>query len=67
MDGESMTLPYDVCRCMGQAKEGGPCEKRDECARYLEMETGGHRTPYTASMCAWSDGEYEYFITVVEE
>lgn len=60
-----MNLPNDVSRCMGQWKQGGPCQKRDECERYTQRETGGHRTPYSDSLCPGRDNYYQFFIPVV--
>jgi hypothetical protein len=36
-----MTLPNDVCRCVGTT-----CGKRDTCARFVDSPTGSKLTPY---------------------
>jgi hypothetical protein len=51
-----MRLPNDVSRCLGLSVVGGKtgtivCQIRHTCARYLQRNTGGERTPYTTMMC----------------
>jgi hypothetical protein len=56
-----MRLPNDVSRCMGElaGDERGRtkdvkdifCPRRDTCARYVQRNTGGERTPYTSMIC----------------
>lgn len=50
-----MPLPHDVQRCTGymQGKKIW-CKERQTCARYLERDTGGMRTPY-GFMAAFCD------------
>lgn len=42
-----MSLPYDVCRCLGEELEY-VCPERDTCVRYLATKQGsdGERVPY---------------------
>jgi hypothetical protein len=51
-----MRLPNDVGRCLGLSVVGSKigtivCDRRKTCARYLQRNTGGERTPYTTMMC----------------
>lgn len=51
-----MSLPNDICRCYGlsQYSNGPVCPKRDQCARYVEREQGGH-TPHAGRLCYTSE------------
>ena len=51
-----MRLPNDYSRCLGLSVVGGKtgtivCQIRHTCARYLQRDTGGERTPYTTMIC----------------
>ena len=59
-----MTLPNDVTRCRGVWKHG-LCSKREDCARYIERDTGGDRTPFALCMCPGLDGYWQFFIPVI--
>lgn len=40
-----MRLPYDVCRCLDAS-----CPNANRCARFLERNNGGPRTPYSREL-----------------
>lgn len=52
-----MRLPYDSCRCKGQAQsvnpvlEGYTCPIRSNCARYQALNDMGPRTPIIEFYC----------------
>jgi hypothetical protein len=51
-----MRLPNDVGRCLGLSVVGGKtgtivCQIRHTCARYLQRDTGGERTPKQNMIC----------------
>lgn len=52
-------LLNDVCRCEGDMHLPTTgrwlCEKRESCARYVERNTGGERTPHGQYLC--DDGD----------
>ena len=59
-----MTLPNDTSRCRGVWKHG-LCSRREECARYIERNTGGERTPQSVCMCPGLDEYWQHFIPVI--
>ncbi len=57
-----MRLLNDVSRCLGSLQESGIyriCDRRQTCARYVQRNAGGERTPITNMIC-W--GEVDLFI-----
>ena len=40
-----MTLPNDTTRCLGETKDA-VCPKREQCTRYVELDTGLVRSQY---------------------
>jgi hypothetical protein len=53
-------LPNDVCRCEGWRETQGQkvvcyCPRRRECARYVERNAGGERTPHGQYLCDDAD------------
>jgi hypothetical protein len=51
-----MRLPNDYSRCLGLSVVGSKigtivCERRATCARYVQRNTGGERTPTMAMIC----------------
>lgn len=64
-----MSLPYDICRCMGLLPAPNQttqrCAKRNQCQRFTERANGGERTPVALWLCPGADGFYESFIEVV--
>jgi hypothetical protein len=57
-----MRLLNDDSRCLGSTEESGIyriCDRRQTCARYVQRNTGGERTPITNMICR---GEVDLFI-----
>ncbi len=52
-----MTLPYDVCRCLGQFGIW-TCDKRETCQRYLNRDDCGAWTPQAMALCFVNDDHY---------
>ena len=49
-----MRLLNDDSRCLGSTEESGIyriCDRRQTCARYVQRNTGGERTPITNMIC----------------
>ena len=70
-----MPLPNDDSRCEGELEEPAPdreskmrtiCHRRETCQRYLDIGTGGERTPYHPLLCSGRPG-YLFYIPVIEE
>lgn len=60
-----MTLPFDICRCLGcyQNPTTGAleiCSKRDTCQRHTDKAEGAYRVPYTNSMQEWTGECHSY-------
>jgi|LakMenEpi03Aug12_release.lakeMendotaPanAssembly.Ray.scaffolds.fasta_scaffold111648_7 hypothetical protein len=49
-----MRLLNDQSRCLGSLEESGIyriCDRRQTCARYVQRNAGGERTPITNMIC----------------
>ncbi len=67
MDNERKPiLPFDVSRCWGRWPIGEPCEKRQQCKRYLgRKDTCEHKSiPTTDHLCSDS---FSFFIDAKNE
>ena len=57
-----MRLLNDVSRCLGSLEEPASyriCERRQSCARYVQRNASGERTPITNMICR---GEVDLYI-----
>jgi hypothetical protein len=52
-----MTLAYDITRCAGG--KHSPCPERETCARYIERENLGMRTPVMLQVCDKTENKIE--------
>lgn len=52
-----MTLPNDICRCLGE-KPTGVCQQRRHCLRYLERDSYGPATPFASWLCGPFDNDH---------
>ena len=59
-----MSLLNDVCRCLGEQPGIHTCARRATCARYVERDTRGTRTPFSTCLCPGLDDYYQFFIPV---
>ena len=57
-----MALLNDVARCQGDTHLPTTgrwiCDRRETCARYVERNTGGERTPNFAYLCLNDESSY---------
>ena len=62
-----MSLLHDVCRCLGEQTAIHTCTRRESCARYVERNNGGPRTPYSMFLCPGQDDYFQNYIPIKTE
>lgn len=50
-------LAFDICRCYGEREER-ICHVRDNCARYIDRNHVGERTPFARLLCDRGEDNY---------